>query len=98
MPFTFSHPAIVIPFKWLPKKWFSMTGLVVGSMIPDFESFITLEPDKTYSHSLPGVFWFDLPLALLVCFLFHDIVKRPLLGHLPLFLKRKFFRYRVFNW
>ncbi|WP_113654854.1 DUF4184 family protein, partial [Pedobacter namyangjuensis] len=30
MPFTFSHPAIVLPLTYLPKKWFSLTGLVIG--------------------------------------------------------------------
>ncbi|WP_369792090.1 DUF4184 family protein [Flavobacterium sp. CF136] len=23
MPFTFSHPAIILPLKYLPRKWFS---------------------------------------------------------------------------
>lgn len=37
MPFTFSHPAIILPLSYLPKKWFSLTGLIIGSLIPDFE-------------------------------------------------------------
>lgn len=27
MPFTFSHPAIVLPLTFLPRQWFSLTGL-----------------------------------------------------------------------
>ena len=27
MPFTFSHPAIVLPLTYLPKQWVSLTGL-----------------------------------------------------------------------
>ncbi|MFN7593668.1 MAG: DUF4184 family protein, partial [Bacteroidota bacterium] len=25
MPFTFSHPAIVLPLTFLPRQWFSLT-------------------------------------------------------------------------
>ncbi|HMG06875.1 MAG TPA: DUF4184 family protein, partial [Mucilaginibacter sp.] len=39
---TFAHPAIVLSFKYFPKRWFSKTGLVIGSMAPDFEYFIRL--------------------------------------------------------
>jgi len=88
----------VLPFKWLPKSWVSMTGLIIGSIIPDFESFLTLDPDKRYSHSLLGMFLFDLPLGLLVCFIFHDIVRQAFLANLPHILKRKFYRYKLVNW
>ena len=40
MPFTFSHPAAVLPLRLLPRHWFSLTGLVIGSMVPDFEYFL----------------------------------------------------------
>jgi len=36
MPFTFSHPAIVLPLTKARLK-LSATGLIVGSTIPDFE-------------------------------------------------------------
>ncbi|WP_220463965.1 DUF4184 family protein [Adhaeribacter radiodurans] len=39
MPFTFSHPAIVLPLTLLLRKWYSLTGLVIGSLTPDFEYF-----------------------------------------------------------
>lgn len=29
MPFTFSHPAIVLPLTYLSNKWISVTGLVI---------------------------------------------------------------------
>jgi hypothetical protein len=32
MPFTFSHPAAVLPFTKRPGKWYSVTGLVVGML------------------------------------------------------------------
>ena len=54
MPFTFSHPAIVLPLKYLPKKWFSFTGLIIGSMTPDFEYFLRMKVKSDYSHTLNG--------------------------------------------
>ncbi len=97
MPFTFSHPAVVLP---LTKTRFqlSATGLVVGSMIPDFEYFIRMGDMSRYSHTLMGIFWFDLPLALLVCFIYHLVVRNSLFDNLPSFLKERFSVYKKFDW
>jgi Domain of unknown function (DUF4184) len=97
MPFTFSHPAIVLPL--ISKKLrLSATGLIIGSIIPDFEYFIRMKDSSRYSHTWPGLFWFDLPLALLVCFIYHLIVRNPLFDNLPMFLKERFIIYKKFNW
>ncbi|MEM7184808.1 MAG: DUF4184 family protein [Spirochaetota bacterium] len=40
MPFTFSHPAIVLPFVKFPKQWVCLSALIVGSIVPDFEYFM----------------------------------------------------------
>ncbi|PRY03982.1 uncharacterized protein DUF4184 [Pontibacter ummariensis] len=98
MPFTFSHPAVVLPLKYLPKGWVSLTGLVVGSVVPDFEKFIKMEPGNTFSHTWHGLFWFNLPLGILLAFVFHVIVRNPLVDHLPLFLKKRLVRFKSFNW
>lgn len=97
MPFTFSHPAIVLPLVKTRLK-LSATALIIGSMIPDFEYFIRMRDRSKYSHTLTGIFWFDIPLALLVCFLFHLIVRNPLFNNLPPFLKDRFSIYKSFNW
>ena len=57
MPFTFSHPAIILPLKKLPKKYISMTGLIVGSIAPDFEYFLRMK--SKYSHTMSGILWYD---------------------------------------
>ncbi|QLE00326.1 DUF4184 family protein [Galbibacter sp. BG1] len=98
MPFTFSHPAIVLPLNYLPKKWFSLTGLVIGSITPDFEYFLRMRIESNYSHTIAGIFWFDLPLGLLLAFIFHQIVRDSLLDNLPIVLKSRFFRFKKFNW
>lgn len=58
MPFTFSHPAIILPFKYLPNRWISMTGLIIGSLTPDFEYFIRMKIESYYSHTNAGLFLF----------------------------------------
>jgi len=90
MPFTFAHPAILIPFKWVPKKWYSWAGLIVGSIVPDFEVFINLSGNKVMSHSWIGVYTYDLPLGLMLVLLFHYIVRNALVASLPPFLRSRF--------
>lgn len=82
MPFTFAHPAIILPLNKY-QKFFSFTALVVGSVAPDFEYFIRFQPKSTVSHTLLGVFIFNLPLTLLLGYLFHRIVKKNFIQHLP---------------
>ncbi len=98
MPFTFSHPAIVLPLALLPKKWFSLTGLIIGSLTPDFEYFLRMKIQSDYSHTLAGILWFDLPLGILLAFIFHNLVRNPFFNNLPLFLKSRFLEFTHFNW
>jgi hypothetical protein len=98
MPFTFSHPAILIPLRVLPKNLFSITGLVIGSLIPDFEYFLRLKLKSDHSHTLSGIFWFDLPVSLFFCFIFHLIVRKQLIDNLPDFFKSRLWKFRDLNW
>jgi hypothetical protein len=98
MPFTFSHPAIVLPVTYLPKKWYSLSGLIVGSITPDFEYFIRMKDYSKYSHTIAGMFWFDVPLGLMLLFIFHNIVRNVLIGYLPFSLNIRFSSFDNFNW
>jgi hypothetical protein len=83
MPFTFSHPIFAWPLKRLSPKQLSATGLVLGSMAPDFEYFLMLEPYRSIGHTLPGLFMQAMPLSVLFAVVFHGLIKRPLARHLP---------------
>lgn len=98
MPFTFSHPALVLPLTFLPKKWFSLTGLVIGSLAPDFEYFMRMKIKSDYSHTIEGLFWFNLPLGIILAFIFHNIVRNPLVKNLPKSIKSRFHPIVEFNW
>ena len=67
-------------------------------MIPDFESFIRLDEHKIYGHTWAGMFRFDLPLAIVFSFIFHNIIRDPLINNLPVKLGNRFRRYVGFYW
>jgi hypothetical protein len=98
MPLTFSHPAIVLPLSFLPKRWVSVTGLIIGSVAPDFEYFGRMKVFSTYSHTWAGLFWFDLPVAILLTFVYHDIVRNAFISNLPGLLKSRLAPNNTFNW
>lgn len=100
MPFTFSHPALIIPLLHArPRhRWLSATGLITGSIAPDFEKFFRLHLASEYSHSFASVFYFSLPVALSLAFLFHAVVREPLLMHLPVALQRRLKHFLRVDW
>jgi hypothetical protein len=98
MPFTFSHPAIILPANRLSREIYSMTGLVIGSMTPDFEYFIRMNLGSVFSHTLHGIFYFDLPIGLALCFIFHDLVRNDLINNLPAGLYERFYALKYFDW
>lgn len=90
MPFTFAHPAIVLPLAKVPGKYLSLRALIIGSMVPDFEYFFRLKIFSSHSHHISGLFYFDLPVGLLLYFLFVQLVRVPLIIHLPPNLRERF--------
>ena len=96
MPFTFSHPAILLPF--FKNKKYSITALIVGSMAPDFEFFFRMRTQSEISHTFLGLLMIDLPLAIIVTFLFHGIIKRPFLANSPTFIKSRLVELNHSNW
>lgn len=95
MPFTLAHPAIILPFARLKK--IPLSALVVGSVTPDFEYFIKMKLSGRYSHTLEGMFLMDLPLALILWLIFHQIVKRPLIKNLPQYFKSRLLDLKKFE-
>jgi len=81
MPFTFSHPAAVVP---LTRYGLVFSAMVVGSMSPDFEMFLYLPSNIWQSHTFSGIFKFSLPIGLAVLWIFHRVLKFPLLSLLPI--------------
>ncbi|MDN4165489.1 DUF4184 family protein [Cytophagales bacterium LB-30] len=87
MPFTFSHPAIILPLR--KSRYVSVSALVIGSMSPDFEYILKLKLHATISHTFLGAFILDLPICIGLYLVFHAWVKRPLLRNSPHFISSR---------
>lgn len=106
MPFTAAHPAIVLPLKYKFGRLFSTTGLVIGSIAPDFAYFLSPLITTKVSHTLKGVLVFNLPVTIILAILFHAVVREQLIRFLPPVLERraavaakaKWFSYLRRNW
>jgi hypothetical protein len=80
MPFTPAHAAAALPF-FRTRLIFS--ALVMGTFAPDFEYFLRLTPRGKFGHTLPGIFLFSWPAALVALWIFHRWVKWPVVMMLP---------------
>lgn len=99
MPFTFSHAAATLVFKpWLKKQQLSYTGLILGTMAPDFEYFLRMKMKGELGHQLIGIFVFNLPVAVVFALLFHTVIKEQLIEYLPKRVKTRFIVYQHENW
>ena len=95
MPFTPAHPAIVLPL--LKSRYFSATGLIVGSVSPDFEYFFKASVSGVHGHTLLGLFYFDLPVSIFLALTFHLLIKESLIGNLPALLQSRLQSLRVLD-
>jgi hypothetical protein len=79
LPFTLAHPAAVV----FLRRYLVLSALVVGSLAPDFRYFLNLAPRSHIGHSFKGIFIFCLPVGLAVLWIFHQVMKRPLISLAP---------------
>lgn len=89
MPFTPAHAAWLFPLRRIDKANISWTALFIGTMVPDLEYFIWLSPAAYNSHSLEGVFLFNLPMTFILSFIWHHTLVKALLPRLA-FLRSDF--------
>ena len=88
MPNPIAHPAASIPFA---KAGMVFSALVIGSISPDFGYLFPL-PTPYYMYNITGLILFDVPVGFVLLFLFHALVKWPLLSLLPVSLQRRLFK------
>ena len=96
MPFTFSHPAIILPF--IKNKKASATALIVGAMSPDFEYFFRMKMQSEISHTFLGIFLIDFPLGFIVIFAFHGLIKKQFIKNSPIFIQQRLQELKEFDW
>jgi len=93
MPFTFCHPAIILPLT--KSKKLSTTALIIGSTAPDFEYFLRMDMVRSHSHDFWAIFYFNIPLTIVLYFIFQLIVKTPLINNSTSFFYSRFDRLKV---
>ena len=79
MPFTFAHPAAVLPLRRRLKA-LQTVPLIVGSVAPDLPYYLPMRFNRLLmldTHTFSGVFWLDLPFGM-VLLLFGFVFRRPL--------------------
>ena len=81
MPLSLAHPLAIVPFARIKPLVFS--GLIIGAIAPDFGHTGRIHELYNFGHSLPGLLVFCLPCGLAALWLWHRILKIPLIELLP---------------
>jgi hypothetical protein len=82
MPFTFAHPAAVLPLRKYCPKLLNLPALVVGSLMPDFGYYVHNWIWSISGHAFTGTLTFDIPWGLFVLSVFYMTI-RPVARLLP---------------
>jgi hypothetical protein len=82
MPWTFAHPAAVIPLRRYCPAPLNFPALVIGSMIPDVGYHVLRKDIASYAHSLEGSLLVCLPAGLLLLAVL-CMLRKPLWYLLP---------------
>jgi Domain of unknown function (DUF4184) len=83
MPFTFAHPIAAAPIWFGSKRRLDLPSLIIGSMIPDIEYFLSLQPIKTVGHTFAGILIQGIPSSLALLLISRYMLMRPCLAILP---------------
>lgn len=82
MPWTFSHPAAILPLKRYCPRYLSFPGLLAGSLMPDFGYYIGNFELARHAHTVLGGVYACLPPGLVLLLLL-ALLRDPLLFLLP---------------
>jgi len=80
MPFTVAHAAAVLPLRRFNLVW---SAFIIGSMAPDFPYIVGNVHYRELGHQFPGLVVFTIPASLFALWLFHDVIKRPVIQLMP---------------
>lgn len=67
MPWTFAHPAAILPLRRLCPRWLSLPALTLGAMAPDMSYYIGMHGKwRAFCHTPEGILTACLPVCLLL--------------------------------
>lgn len=87
MPFTFAHPAAILPFR---SRIFNLSGLILGSMAPDIIYFVLFSPSSNLGHTFWGALFFNLPMCFILNYLFYKYIQEIFIYTLPGFISVRY--------
>lgn len=87
MPFTLAHPGAVV---FMKNKYLNLSGLVLGSMAPDFMYFILFSPSSNFGHTILGMVILNIPLCFFLNFIYEKYIKQAFILNLPRGLSKKY--------
>ena len=82
MPWTFAHPAAVLPLRRYCPAYFNFAALMIGALTPDFGYYVGQFGIATLAHTFVGSFLVCLPTGMLLLAAFY-LVRRPVWYLLP---------------
>ncbi len=99
MPFTFAHIGYVLPIKLKLKKYFSITGLVFGSLAPDFDILFRLTRVRfhIFQYDAKTIIFYIFPLALISAVFYHLFCRNLIIENLPTYYELKYKKYKSFD-
>jgi hypothetical protein len=86
VPFTLAHAAAAYPLR---RSRLILSALIIGTFAPDLEFYLRFAPKGPFGHTARGFFLFSLPAALLMFWVFHEVVKQPLAAILPYAVRQR---------
>lgn len=81
MPFTFAHPAAILPLEKCRQTYFS--ALILGSLSPDFLYFLGGRAAFGWGHTFWGMLLINLPLCFIFYLLYRLFWRESLYQYLP---------------
>jgi hypothetical protein len=99
MPFTFSHIGFILPFR---KKWsthLSVSGLVFGSIAPDYDILFRLTNVRfhIFQYDLKSILFLIYPLALFSAIGYHLFCRNIIIQNLPSPFEKRYRKFLSFN-
>jgi hypothetical protein len=95
MPYTFAHIGFTLPVYKRFHRYFSVTGLVFGSIVPDFDILFRLTNVRyhIFEYDLKTILFIICPIGLICALFFHLFCRNVIIEQLPDNLHQKYKRY-----
>ncbi len=88
MPATPAHIAAVLPLR---RRWkFVFSACVIGSVAPDVEYLLNMDPGTRIFHRFPEVIYLTIPVALAMLLIWHTFLAKPLHDMYPESVRQRF--------